>query len=110
LLGNTQAAQHPRLLTKAVDPTRQAIWSLMDLYGYLCTWAYDVYDQDVHEALGLSPREAYASGLALGGERPHRRVPYDDAFVMATYPSPRKPTAKVIPGRGVTGRPPSTVI
>lgn len=101
LRGNTQATQHPRLLTKAVDPTRQAIWSLADLYGYLCTWAYDVYDQDVHEALGTSPRDAYARGLALGGDRPHRRVPYDDAFVMATAPSPRKPTAKVMPGRGV---------
>src|SRR5438874_819705 len=57
LRGNTQATQHPRLLTPAVDPTRQAIWSLADLYGYLCTWAYDVYDQAVHEALGTSPRD-----------------------------------------------------
>ena len=101
LRGNTQATQHPRLLTPVVDPTRQAIWSLADLYGYLCTWAYDVYDQAVHEALGTSPRDAYARGLALGGDRPHRRVPYDDAFLMATAPSPRKPTAKVMPGRGV---------
>lgn len=37
----------------------------------------------------------------MGGTRAHRRIPYDDAFIMATHPSPRKPTAKVIPGRGV---------
>src|SRR5438270_9704768 len=30
-----------------------------------------------HEALGTSPRDAYARGLALGGDRPHRHVPYD---------------------------------
>jgi putative transposase len=101
LVGHTQAATHPRFLTKAVEPTRQAIWPLADLYQYLCEWAYEVYDQDVHEALGCSPREAYATGLALGGERVHRRIPYDDAFGIATPPSPRKPTAKVIPGRGV---------
>jgi putative transposase len=101
LLGNTQAATHPRLLTPAVDPTHQAVWPLADLYQYLCEWAYDVYDQTTHEALGPSPREAYTTGLALGGERAHRRLPSDDAFIMATPPRPRKPVAKVIPGRGV---------
>jgi putative transposase len=101
LLGNTQATTHPRLVTKAVDPSRQAVWPLADLYQYLCEWAYEVYDQTTHEALGTSPREAYATGLARGGERAHRRIPYDDAFIMATHPSPRKSTAKVIPGRGV---------
>ncbi len=101
LLGNTQASKHPRLLTTAVDPVRQAIWPLADLYHYLCEWAYNVYDQDTHEALGLSPRAAYVTGLALGGERAHRRIPYDEEFIMATHPSPRKPMAKVIPGRGV---------
>jgi putative transposase len=101
LLGNTQASKQPRGLSKAVDPKRQADWPLPDLYERLCEWAYQVYDQDVHETLGTSPREAYATGLALGAERTHRRVDYDAAFLMATYPPTRNKTAKVIPSKGV---------
>lgn len=101
LLGNTQASKQPRLLTKAVDPKRQAVWQLADLYGYLGEWAYQVYDQEIHTGLGVSPREAYVTGLDLGGERAHRRILYDDDFLIATYPSPRHQTAKVVPGHGV---------
>jgi putative transposase len=101
LLGITQASKHPRTMTKAVNPKNQAVWQLADLYQYLCEWAYQVYDQDIHETLGVSPREAYATGLELGGARAHRRVPYDEEFVMATLPSPRNKTAKVVPGKGV---------
>ncbi|MFL5700939.1 MAG: TnsA endonuclease N-terminal domain-containing protein, partial [Ktedonobacteraceae bacterium] len=101
LLGNTQASKQPRLMTKAVDPKGQAVWQLADLYQYLCEWAYQVYDQDTHETLGVSPREAYVTGLELGGARVHRRVIYDEEFVMATLPSPRNQTAKVVPGKGV---------
>lgn len=101
LLGNTQASKQPRLLTTAVDPKRQAVWQLADLYAYLCEWAYQVYDQEVHSTLGVSPREAYVMGLALGGERAHRRILYDDDFLIATCPSPRHQTAKVVPGHGV---------
>jgi putative transposase len=101
LLGNTQASKHPRQLTRAVDPKRQAVWQLADLYEYLCEWAYQVYDQEIHTTLGVSPRDAYVTGLALGGERAHRRVLYDEDFLMATRPSPRNMTAKVVPGHGV---------
>jgi putative transposase len=101
LLGNTQASKQPRGLSKAVDPKRQAVWPLPEFYERLCEWAYQIYDQDVHETLGTSPREAYATGLALSGERNHRRVEYDDAFRISTYPTTRNKTAKVIPGKGV---------
>src|SRR5262249_37725381 len=52
LVGNTQARIQPRLLTPAVDPQRHAVWTLGDLYAFLCEWAYEVYDQTVHPALG----------------------------------------------------------
>lgn len=56
LLGNTQAAKQVRLLTKATDPHGQAVWTLADLSSYLSEWAYQIYDQDEHEALGMTPR------------------------------------------------------
>ena len=101
LLGNTQATKQPRLVTPEVDPQRHAIWTLGDLYEFFCEWAYDVYDQTAHPALGQSPRDAFEMGLRFGGEREHRRIRYDDAFVMATRPSTRKGTATVQPGQGI---------
>jgi len=88
-------------MTTAVDPQRHAVWQLGDLYEYLCEWAYQVYEQTPHATLGVTPREAYVTGLELGGERGHRRIAYDEEFLMATLPSPRNKTAKVIPGQGV---------
>jgi putative transposase len=101
LLGNTQATKQVRTMTKEVDPQRHAVWQLGDLYEYLCEWAYQVYEQTPHATLGVTPCEAYVTGLALGGARGHRRIPYDEEFLMATLPSPRNKTAKVIPGQGV---------
>jgi putative transposase len=101
LLGNTQAAKRPRLLTHAIDPKRAAVWALGDLYEDLCEWAYEVYDQQDHPALGQSPRDAFLQGLVQGGEREQRTIPYDADFLMATSPSTHKGTAKVEPGRGI---------
>lgn len=101
LLGNTQAAKRPRQLTKEVDPRRLAVWTLEDLYDFLCEWAYDVYDQMDHPALFQSPREAFAQGLVQTGEREHRAIAYADEFLMMSSPSTRKGTAKIERGRGV---------
>ncbi len=101
LRGNTQATKQARMMTSVVDPKQLAVWPLPDLYEYLCTYAYQVYDQKVHEALGQSPRDAYLLGLERFGERSHRHVRYNEDFVMETLPSPRKQTALVVPGKGV---------
>jgi len=71
------------------------------LYEVLCEWAYEVYDQREHPALGKSPRDAFVSGLALGGNRLHRRVEYDEAFRILTLPTPEPSRRKVQPGQGV---------
>jgi putative transposase len=101
LLGNTQASKQPRFVTKAVDPKRQAVWTLGELYRDVCEWAYEVYDQMDHPALFQSPRQAFLQGLALFGEREQRHIEYDEAFLMATRPTIRKETALVEPGRGI---------
>jgi putative transposase len=101
LLGNTQAAKRLRQMTKDVDPERQAVWTLGDLYAFLCEWAYEIYDQMEHPALGQSPREAFLRGLIQTGEREQRTIAYDDEFLMASSPTTRKGTAKVEPGRGI---------
>ncbi len=101
LLGNTQSLKNVRQVTPAVDPKTHAVWALGRLYVRLGEWAYEVYDTRDHPALGQSPREAYAAGLAQGGMRLHRLIPYDELFIMMTLPTVRKGTAKVQPNLGV---------
>ncbi len=101
LLGNTQASKQPRTLTQTINPKGQAVWTLGDLYTYLVEWAYQIYEQSEHPALGTTPHQAYSSGLIQTGEREHRRIPYDEDFILATYPSTRTGVALIQPGRGI---------
>lgn len=101
LLGNTQITRNVRQVTKSVSPQEQACWTLGQFYPRLCEWAYEVYDTLAHPALGQSPREAFAMGIAQGGQRLQRLIPYDETFRMLTLPTTRKGTAKVMPHLGV---------
>jgi putative transposase len=101
LLGNTQASKTARQMTKAVNPKNQALWQLPDLYDFLCEWAYEVYDQEKHPALGESPREAWESGLDMGGPREHRRIRYDEVFRILTLPGSPRETALVSRNHGI---------
>jgi putative transposase len=74
LLGNTQAAKQARLLTRAVDPKNHALWMLPDLYSYLCEYAYQVYDQNEHSGIGMTPQASYLVGHETG--RRTRASPY----------------------------------
>jgi len=101
LTGNTQISKHVRQVTKAVDPKRHAVWTLGDLYTYLCEWAYEVYDTAIHPALDMTPREAFKMGMARSGARIHRLIDYDETFRFFSLPTTPKGTATVEPGRGV---------
>ena len=101
LLGNTQITRNVRQVTKSVSPQEQACWTLGQFYTRLCEWAYEVYDTLDHPALGQSPHDAFAMGMAQGGQRPQRMIPYDETFRMLTLPTTRKGTAKIMPHLGV---------
>jgi putative transposase len=101
LLGNTQATREPQLNTRATDPERQAVWTLPALAERVQRWADEEYDTIVHPALGMTPRDAYNLSIKQNGARTHKDIPYDDAFLKATFPTTRKGTAKVEPGVGV---------
>jgi transposase InsO family protein len=101
LAGNTQITKKVRLVTKSVNPKNLALWTLGLLYLYLCEWAYEIYDTMAHPALGQSPREAFAAGIAQYGSRSHRMIPYDETFRILTLPTTRQGKAKVQPGQGV---------
>ncbi|MBD2527998.1 DDE-type integrase/transposase/recombinase, partial [Nostoc sp. FACHB-133] len=101
LLGNTQLTTKHRCVTKSVSPSKQAVWTLIDLYSALLSWGYEVYDQREHPALGQTPSDAFNVGIAFGGSRLHRRVEYDNIFRILTLPAPQQTKRKVQPGQGV---------
>ena len=101
LAGNTQVTRNVRQVTKEVDPKRHAQWTLPRLYSRLCEWAYEVYDTTLHPALGTSPQAAFDEGFAHCGERYHRRVAYDQEFLLWTLPTTARGTARVDPCKGV---------
>ncbi len=101
LLGNTQATREPRVNTRATDPHRLAVWTLPALAERVQQWADEEYDTIIHPALGMTPRDAYDLSIKQNGARTHKDLPYDDAFLKATFPTTRKGTAKVEPGVGV---------
>ncbi len=101
LIGNTQIMKQVRQVTKKIQPREQAVWTLGDLYLYLCEWAYEVYDTSPHRTLGQSPREAFLAGQAISGTRDHLKVLYQDDFRFLSLATTRKQVAKVEKGRGV---------
>ncbi len=101
LLGNTQAAKQPRLMTKATDPRRHAVWTLPTLAERVQQWADEEYEIIRHPVLGMTPREAYDLSIKQDGARTHKQIAYDDTFLKATFPSTRKGVVKVTPGVGV---------
>jgi putative transposase len=102
LRGNTQITRNVRQVTKSVDPQAQAMWTLGALDERLSEYIFEVYDCVVHPSLGgQSPREAFAAGMESGGLRPHRRIAYDDEFLITTLPTTAKGIAKISAGRGV---------
>jgi len=101
LLGNTQATKLPRQMTRATDPRRHAVWTLPALAERVQHWADEEYEIIRHPALGMTPRAAYDLSIEQDGARVHKSMAYDDLFLKATFPTTRKGTAKVEPGRGV---------
>jgi transposase InsO family protein len=101
LLGNTQLTHQKRQVTVSTNPKTHACWTLKALAERLEEWAYHLYAQISHPALGQSPRDAYTQSLERDGARTHLHIPYDQDFIVSTYASTRKGSAKVQPGRGV---------
>ncbi len=101
LAGNNQALQSPRSMSASHDPRKLAVWTLSAFTTLFERFLDEVYANLVHPALGLSPREMLARGLALFGHRPHMLIPYTPDLVLQCLPSTRTGKAMVRQGRGI---------
>lgn len=101
LKGNTQIMKNVREVTKSVDPSTHAVWTMEAMNHSLQRFLFEEYETLSHPALGESPREAFTRGKFEFGTRPFRLIPYTEDFIFSTLPSTRKGTAKVILSRGI---------
>lgn len=50
------------------DPAKHAVVTMETLRRIIQIWIVDVYHQDMHRTLGMSPQQAWADGLEHGGD------------------------------------------
>jgi len=103
LLANTQQLrpENARQTTKGNDPRRKAVWTLVAVYERIHKWAYELYDQNYHSGICQSPADAFAAGMAKGGNRLFRMVAFNEEFIFMTLPTTSKGEATVERGNGI---------
>lgn len=102
LAGNTKATKNVRMVSGKHLPAKLAEWNLEALYYGIQYWATEYYDQERHQALDCSPREAFLRGLHSSGHRPHRKILFNQEFMIATCPRVGRTGERKIDGqRGV---------
>jgi len=101
LVGNNQALQRPRSMSPSHDPRRLAVWTLPALIDAFEAFVDTVYANVPHPALGMSPKDAMARGLAMSGNRSHVLIPFSDEFKCLCMPTTPLGNAVVRTGRGI---------
>lgn len=101
LRGNNVALQKPRSMSKSHDPRELSVWTLPEFREAFEGYLDRVYGEMEHPALGMSPKEAMAIGLAQSGLRRHILIPKSRDLTILCLPSTPKGTAKIDPSRGV---------
>lgn len=101
LRGNSQALQKPRSMSPSHDPRTLAVWTLSALTDAFEGFIDTVYACLIHPALGMSPKDAMARGLALTGCRDHILIPYTEDFNRLCMPTTIAGKALVRTGRGI---------
>lgn len=101
LAGNNQALQSPRSMSASHDPRKLAVWTLSAFNNLFERFLDEAYANLIHPALGVSPREMMARGMALFGGRTHMLIPYTPDLILQCLPSTRTGKAMIRQGRGI---------
>jgi len=103
LRGNTKILKKRlRGIPKNLKPKKRGVWNIWDLYEHLGIYLYEIYPLEPHPALrGLTPKDAFDLSMQRSGMRQNRLIPYDDDFIISTFPTTPRGSAKIEPRRGV---------
>ncbi len=101
LRGNSQSLQQPRSMSPSHDPRKLAVWTLPALTDAFEEFVDITYAGLIHPALGMTPKEAMARGLAMTGCRDHILIPDTEDFNRLCMPTTIAGKALVRSGRGI---------
>lgn len=101
LIGNNQALQKPRTMSRSHDPRRLAVWDLPAFTDAFENYLDKVYRTTERSGLGMSVNEAIRVAQVHCGARAHKLIPYNESVGIICLPSTAKGTAKVQAGRGI---------
>lgn len=94
LAGNTQLRKLVRQITPEVDPDNFTVWTFEALLNALDLYL-DEYRNLVHREILMTPLQARIKSMQKMGNRPERRIAYDQDFLISTCPTTDRGQAKV---------------
>lgn len=101
LRGNNKSLQKPRQMTHTHDPRKRAVWTLGEFLPVFEEYAFAVYGEMEHPALGVSPNRAFDVGMILTGNRAMRIIPMTADIEMMCLPSTKTGKATIDSRRGI---------
>lgn len=101
LVGNTRSLKDPRLTTKSMNGFNFAAHTLVSAYAVLEDYFFNVRENRVSAALGMTPREYEVQRKEEVGAREHIIIRYDETLMLLTSPHAKRLLHKVDPRRGV---------
>lgn len=86
LEGNTRIMKNARMVTKSVNPFERRKWTLVALWGVVNEFLFDIKNNRIHPAIGITPMDYEARRYAETGARDHVLIPFDENIMLATCP------------------------
>ncbi len=99
--GNTQNTRNVRQMTKEVNPYRLALWNIKKLKEALESFLFQLYINQTHSSIGVSPATALSESIEKHGARDVRGIEYSEEFLALTLIEDSQLTRKVLSGKGV---------
>lgn len=86
-----------RAISPEADPKRQACWILSKFEESIENYFDTIYHNAHHGGIDMTPNHAESLSSLSHGNRPFKRIKYDEQFIARTCPTTSKGTAKVQP-------------
>ena len=99
--GNTQNTRNVRQMSKEVNPYRLALWNIKRLKEALERFLFQLYINQTHSAMGISPATALSESIEKHGVRDVRNIEYSEEFLALTLIEDSQLMRKILVSRGV---------
>lgn len=88
-------------MSKEVNPYRLALWNIKRLKEALESFLFQLYINQTHSAMGISPATALSESIEKHGVRDVRNIEYSEEFLALTLIEDSQLMRKILVSRGV---------